>query len=36
MANALDQSSLDEGLPLSVDINDSVLAHTSNELLAAE
>lgn len=36
MANALDQSSLDEGLPLSKDINDSILAHSAAELLASE
>ena len=36
MANSLDQSSLDEGLPLSREINDSVLAHSTAELLASE
>lgn len=36
MANSLDQSSLDEGLPISHDINDSLLAHSDAELLASE
>lgn len=36
MANSLDQSSIDEGLPISYDINDSILAHSSAELLASE
>ena len=36
MANALDQSSLDEGLPLSREINDSLLAHSTAELLVSE
>jgi len=33
--NSLDSSSIDEGLPLSRDINDQILAHSAAELLAA-
>jgi len=33
--NSLDSSSVDEGLSLSFDINDQILAHSSSELLAA-
>lgn len=36
MANALDQSSLEEWLPLSDHISDQILSHSSAELLAAE
>lgn len=36
MANSLDQSSLDEWLPISKDINDQILAHSDAELLASE
>lgn len=36
MANSLDQSSIDEWLPISRDINDSLLAHSDAELLASE
>lgn len=36
MANSLDNSSLEEGLPISRDVNDSLLAHSSAELLASE
>ena len=33
--NSLDSSSFDEGVPLSFDINDQILAHSASELLAA-
>jgi hypothetical protein len=33
--NSLDNSTIDEGLPISVNINDSILAHTSSDLVNA-